>query len=268
MDVEVRLLRSTEWLIQNRIEVWGIYPLSLPELNLAGDAFVVGVSAAPVMTPGPQCPVTGVVSRLTNVVWTVSLAGMPSLGVTPQHPLWSLDRGGWIPAEELRNGERLAARDGEVLVQRVSEGSGRMQEVLTLEVAMEHRYFVGAGGVWAHNASTMPKLPPATIAKDRGITIKHNYGGEEAGPGAPVEHGPAHAHVKGPGGENPTRIGPLGHPLDPAVDPPMTPAQQGVYDANRSLVRNALNRAGRWLRAQEEAAPKAEQEAAKAEKKE
>jgi RHS repeat-associated protein len=88
----------------------------------------------------------------------------------------------------------------------------------------------------AGGAFTEPTLPPNTIAEERGVTINHNYRGDE--------HGPAHAHVKG-GGKD-TRIGPLGHPLK--GDPPLSPQQRAVVQRHQKQIRRTLNKIGRWLR--------------------
>ena len=82
---------------------------------------------------------------------------------------------------------------------------------------------------------TEPTLPAKTLAAEGEVTIKHNY---RSG-----DHPPAHAHVEG-GGPS-TRIGPNGKPI--LNDPAMTAAQRAVYDANKSVVRRAINKIGRWL---------------------
>lgn len=84
--------------------------------------------------------------------------------------------------------------------------------------------------------TTKPTLPDKTLASDGKVTIEHYY---KSG-----DHPPAHAHVRGGGAD--TRIGPNGKPATKA-DAPMTRAQQKVYDANKSQVRRAINKIGRWL---------------------
>ena len=94
-------------------------------------------------------------------------------------------------------------------------------------------------GVNAVNAglgiSNNPQLPDKTIVNQNGVKVEHYY---KSG-----DHGPAHAHVKGGGPE--TRIGPNGHPIQ--NDPPMTKAQQRVYDSNKSQIRRKINKIGKWL---------------------
>jgi RHS repeat-associated protein len=88
-------------------------------------------------------------------------------------------------------------------------------------------------------AKTEPTLPPRTIASGDGVKIEHNYRSND--------HPPAHAHVVGGGAE--TKIGPNGKPI--AGSPTLTPAQQAVVDENKSSVRSAINKIGRWLRFKE-----------------
>jgi len=65
--------------------------------------------------------------------------------------------------------------------------------------------------------------------------VEHNYKSND--------HAPAHAHVVG-GGKT-TRIGPNGKPLE--GDPELTAVQRSVVEANKSAIRRAVNKIGRWL---------------------
>jgi hypothetical protein len=82
---------------------------------------------------------------------------------------------------------------------------------------------------------TEPTLPSKTIASEGDVRVEHYY---KSG-----DHPPAHAHVTG-GGQT-TRIGPNGKPL--AGDPELTAAQRSAVDANRSAIRSAIRKIGRWL---------------------
>ena len=88
----------------------------------------------------------------------------------------------------------------------------------------------GKGG-----SRTEPTLPDKTIANQNGVTVEHNY---RSG-----DHGPAHAHVVG-GGET-TRIGQNGKPLK--GNPELSRTQQQVVQDNRSTIRKAVGKIGRWL---------------------
>jgi RHS repeat-associated protein len=81
---------------------------------------------------------------------------------------------------------------------------------------------------------TEPTLPPSTIARSGGVTIRHYTRGND--------HLPAHAHVTGEG--EPTRIGANGKPL--VGDPPLSPQQKHVVEAHSREIRSAINRIRRW----------------------
>ena len=83
--------------------------------------------------------------------------------------------------------------------------------------------------------TTEPTLPPKTIAEEGDVKIDHYY---RSG-----DHPPAHAHVTG--GGTATKIGPNGKPI--AGEPELSATQQAAVDANRSIIRSAINKIGRWL---------------------
>jgi hypothetical protein len=85
-------------------------------------------------------------------VLSVWLAGeREAIGVTGLHPFWSADRGGWVPAGSLQEGERVQGLDGPVRVQRVEERGD--EPVYNLEVDADHCYRVGEQGILVHNSS-------------------------------------------------------------------------------------------------------------------
>ena len=69
---------------------------------------------------------------------------------TPIHPLWSLDRGDWVPRNGLRQGERLAATAGTAIV-KMATAISRTSAVYNLEVHGEHVYQVTELGILVHN---------------------------------------------------------------------------------------------------------------------
>jgi len=80
-----------------------------------------------------------------------------------------------------------------------------------------------------------PKLPEKNIASDGKISVEHYY---KSG-----DHAPAHAHVVG--GGTTTKIGPNGKPI--AGSPELTAAQRAFVITNKSSIRRAVNKIGRWL---------------------
>jgi len=93
----------------------------------------------------------------------------------------------------------------------------------------------------------VPNLPPSVIARTmNGWRIEHFYHG--------IEHGPAHAHLLGPRGEN-IQITSSGHPWK--NQGPIPSGAKKVLEANKNALRKAVSQCGRWLVYQEKLAAKA-----------
>jgi hypothetical protein len=73
---------------------------------------------------------------------------------TALHHFYSADRGDWIAARELAEGERIVTRTGTVTVSRVEALPGA-EPVFNIGVESEHEYFVSELEVLSHN--TDPK---------------------------------------------------------------------------------------------------------------
>lgn len=152
---EIEALRPLEWVNALRAELSGYVELASAGGWLRGRARITSVTPARV-APGAGPVVLTKVSYLADDVVEVVLDG-EVLRATSTHPLWSLDREGWVPAGELREGERMRARSGEVIVEAVRPLAG-WQRVYNLEVEGERAYFAGESGVWGHNCPTGPTL--------------------------------------------------------------------------------------------------------------
>ena len=85
---------------------------------------------------------------------------------------------------------------------------------------------------------TEPILPPRLIVEERGVRIQHYY---RSG-----DHGPPHVHVTDDGSRqrNESRIGQNGRPL--RNEPPLTVVEEEVVSTNRTRIRKAIRKIGRW----------------------
>lgn len=70
--------------------------------------------------------------------------------LTDEHPLWVQGKG-WTPAEDVTDEDVLAALNGDVLVLSNKLVNAPLR-VYNFSVASTSNYFVGASGLWAHNA--------------------------------------------------------------------------------------------------------------------
>ncbi|MBL8890218.1 MAG: hypothetical protein JNL67_09575 [Planctomycetaceae bacterium] len=146
-----------------------VVELDLPELGISGPAWIVDLEPAPLVPAGPGQVVTATFKHASANVLDLVLTNTPptnlspspsalsssptdSIGVTANHPFWSVDRAEFVQAGELQIGERLQTRAGNtVWVQQKLPRPGP-EPVYNLEVHAEHVYYVGTSGVLAHNA--------------------------------------------------------------------------------------------------------------------
>jgi hypothetical protein len=77
--------------------------------------------------------------------------GLPDpIGTTPNHPIWSVDRGNFVRAEELQIGERLQGDRGPLALNAIEKNQGS-EPVFNLEIFGQHVFRVSSLGVLAHN---------------------------------------------------------------------------------------------------------------------
>lgn len=148
----MQLLEPQSWISQNAATIGGWVHLNLPELQLNGLAHIDAIAPCPPIESGPGRVILGTFQHVSNNLVDVHLQGEEQpLQVTAGHMLWSLDRGGWVAAGDLRSGERLAGKNGAVAVVSVTADANAMP-VYNLDVEKDHRYLVTDFGVMAHNA--------------------------------------------------------------------------------------------------------------------
>jgi hypothetical protein len=97
--------------------------------------------------------VTGRFSQERRGIWELKVEGdAEPIGVTPHHPLWSLDRHAWVSASELRPYERLATLTGPARLMDAID-THIADPVYNIEVEGENCYRVGETGTLVHNQS-------------------------------------------------------------------------------------------------------------------
>ena len=120
---------------------------------------------------------------LSRVVGTIRHAGPITVDVTwpgwtatssPDHPYYSVSRGGYVPAGELQIGE-LLLNDQDRVVPVLAVGGTKlgMTELYNIEVEQFHNYYVGQPGgraVLVHNSASPGQYinTPAQVAKEVG----------------------------------------------------------------------------------------------------
>lgn len=85
-----------------------------------------------------------------------------SLGVTPSHPLYSVDRNQWVAAVNFRIGEKIKTQGGQPS-RVIAIHKGRRTTVYNLEVHRAKSYFVGKQLFLAHNTGIDCQLKDGSI---------------------------------------------------------------------------------------------------------
>ena len=154
--VDAELLRPRAWIELHGLRAGELLPLHLAELEVSGPALVTAIEACPPIASGAGSVVTArFVTREVHRLVSVDLLGaggeLETLTGTPVHPVWSLDRGDWVPLAELTEGETLQGHTGPAIVLHLSLHQAA-QPVYNLEIHGEHVYQLGELGVLVHNA--------------------------------------------------------------------------------------------------------------------
>ncbi len=131
--------------------------LLLPELGASGPAKIIAIEACPpieVTTDPLRRIVTATFHHSSGDLLDVVVEGeSQSLGVTDNHPFWSVDRQAFVPAGELQVGERLRRADSTTArIAKLTPRRGPPTPVYNLEVDAQHVYYVGKNGLLVHNS--------------------------------------------------------------------------------------------------------------------
>lgn len=160
-----KLALHRDWMQKEGIEKVGQYHyLSLPEQGISGLSEITSIRhILPQKVPidedteddyGFQ-PVTGIFVHESDDVWTLTFDNGDTLGVTFNHPFWSVDAGWWRLAGELKKGDAVQLVNGYSLLEtnKVNEPA---RVTYGIEVYQHHNYLVGVSSILVHNAC--PKI--------------------------------------------------------------------------------------------------------------
>ena len=151
-----RLIESVGSEMENSgVELLGLtVEMDLPEMGAVGTAVVSDIQPCPIAVNGAGQVVTATFSHPpTSKVLDVLLEKESKpIGVTENHPFWSVDRNQFVPIGQMSIGEQVLSYHG--LPRRIESMLARPgpQIVYNIEVYGEHVYYVGDQGVLVHNA--------------------------------------------------------------------------------------------------------------------
>lgn len=188
---------ATNWIAAstNSLKVGDIHYMNLPEQGISGPFKITSIRhITPQKKPIDEDstddyeyrPVTGLFLHESNDVWKLRFDDGSELGVTNNHPIFSVSKGDWQHAGHLEIGEEVLAKSGNTKV--VSkERDQTLQPVYNLEIKELHNFLVGDVGVVVHNNYNYNWSKKLDYFED----------GVPTGPKLPLEHiWDRHSHTK------------------------------------------------------------------------
>ena len=168
-----KLALHNDWIKSRGYVTEGIVNMNLPEQGISGPFKITSIKhIIPQKKPVDEDPnddydyrpVTGLFTHESNDVWKIKFDDGTELGVTNNHPIYSVSKGDWQHAGHLEIGEEVLAKGGNTIV--VSkERDQALQPVYNLEVKDLHNFLVGHVGVVVHNNYLQNLLEGVTGAK-------------------------------------------------------------------------------------------------------
>jgi hypothetical protein len=132
-----------------------VIEVDVPELGATGKATILEIGACPEIEPDDghgRRLITSTFAHSAADVFDLTLVESSTpVGVTGNHPVFSVDDDKFVPAETLRSGTRVRLADSSVghIASVVSRGT--IERVYNIEVDGQHVYNVGQQGILVHN---------------------------------------------------------------------------------------------------------------------
>ena len=155
-----KLALHNDWIKQKAYQVDGVVNLDLSEQGISGPFKITSIKhIIPQKKPVDEDesddysykPVTGLFIHSSSEVWNIKFDNGEELGVTNNHPIFSITKGTWEFAGFLKFNEEVLTYSGSCKV--VSkEKYSLIQSVYNLEVKDYHNFLVSKSGVVVHNS--------------------------------------------------------------------------------------------------------------------
>jgi RHS repeat-associated protein len=152
-NLTATLLRPLWWIKECGAETGGTVHLDLGELGGAGEFKVLSIAPIEWLAPthaGFRHVIGKFVHTGAILLW-VMVDGEPSaLGVTPNHPIWSVEQQRYMPASDFMPGNHVLGSAGPLELISVQQDNN-LHIVYNLETQGDHVYRVGNAGILVHN---------------------------------------------------------------------------------------------------------------------
>ena len=208
--LDIKLLRSVAWMAKVGCAKGATIWFDLEEMGLHGWAEVTDVEACPSVKNGVGRVVLATVTHFNSYVMEIQLQGVDEvLQPTDRHRLFSVTRNDWIPAAQLRPGEKLATCTGIVRIDSIKHRPGT-HRVYNIEVETEHCFYAGAAQVLSHNVNPCAAPPPKKIETPHTI----EYGGNKTASAPPTgKPNSIHEQIRPDGSKRVTYYDEAGRPF-------------------------------------------------------
>ena len=152
---------TDDWITKKGYENEKIVSLNWPEQGINGPFRITSIKhIIPQKKPEGDAgdgfdwkPITGLFEHQSDQVYNISFENGEELGVTYQHPVYSVTAGDWKLAGQLEVGENVLTKEGEATITS-SIKKGGSETVYNLEVQKLHNFLVGESGIVVHNSCT------------------------------------------------------------------------------------------------------------------
>ena len=155
-----KLALHQNWINQKGYEVDAVVEINMPEQGISGPFRITSIKhILPQKIPVDDDetdeygyrPVTALFTHHSNQVFIIDFDNGESIGVTYQHPIYSMKAGDWKFAGELDVGEEVLNYEGKARVASLTKKEGS-ETVYNLEVQEVHNFLVGESGIVVHNS--------------------------------------------------------------------------------------------------------------------
>jgi len=183
-----KLALHQEWIAQNNYTVEAVVNMNLPEQGISGPFKITSIRhITPQKKPVDEDetddyayrPVTGLFVHESNDVWKIKFDNGSELGVTNNHPIFSVSKGDWQHAGHLEIGEEVLAKGGNIKVTS-KERDLNIQPVYNLEVKDLHNFLVSNAGVLVHNSCARRILGDVEFKERKDFYISRGHTAAEA----------------------------------------------------------------------------------------
>jgi hypothetical protein len=155
-----RLALHDERMSEKGYSVDEVVSMNLPEQGISGPFRITSIKhILPQKRPTDEDPtdnfgfqpITGIFTHQSDDVWTLHFDNEDTLGVTYNHPIYSVTADDWRLAGELAVGETVMTLEGVAVLTSKSKLL-EPRKVWNLEVREWHNFLVGESGILVHNS--------------------------------------------------------------------------------------------------------------------